>query len=51
MADTKPLVAEYLFRRAFNEGLPLEVLQEHTQGNETLKVYLDRLLDSIAEDN
>ena len=48
LADTKPLIAEYLFGRAFNE-VPLEVLQEHTQGNETLKVYLDRLLDSIAE--
>ena len=50
MADTKPLVAEYLFGRAFNEGLSLEILQEHTQRNETLKAYLDQLLDSIAEE-
>ena len=50
LADTKPLIAEYLFRRAFKEGLSLEVLQEHTQGNETLKAYLDRLLDSSAEE-
>ena len=49
LADTKPLIAEYLFRQAFKEGLSLEVLQEYTQRNETLKVYLDRLLDSIAE--
>ena len=49
LADTKPLVSEYLFRQAFKEGLSLEVLQEHTQRNETLKAYLDRLLDSIAE--
>ena len=50
LADTKPLIAEYLFRQAFKEGLSLEVLQEHTQRNETLKAYLDRLLDSIAEE-
>ena len=49
LADTKPLIAEYLLGRAFNEGLSREVLQEYTQRNETLKVYLDRLLDSIAE--
>ena len=50
LADTKPLIAEYLFRQAFKEGLSLEVLQEHTQRNETLKAYLDRLLDSIAKE-
>ena len=50
LADTKPLIAEYLFRQAFKEGLSLEVLQEHTQRNKTLKAYLDRLLDSIAEE-
>ena len=51
LADTKPLIAEYLLGRAFTfkEGLSREVLQEYTQRNETLKVYLDRLLDSIAE--
>ena len=49
LADTKPLIAEYLLGRAFNEGLSREVLQEYTQRNKTLKVYLDRLLDSIAE--
>ena len=51
MADTKPLVAEYLFGRAFNEGLSLKVLQEHTERNETLKAYLDQLLDFRAEEN
>ncbi|MYD21490.1 MAG: hypothetical protein F4X04_04575, partial [Holophagales bacterium] len=49
LANTKPLVAEYLLGRAFNEDLSREVLQEYTQRNETLKVYLDRLLDSIAK--
>ena len=50
MADTKPIVAKYLFGRAFNE-VPLEVLQEHTQRKETLKAYLDQLLDFRAEEN
>ena len=49
LADTKPLVAEYLLRRAFNEGLSHEVLQEYTQKNEKLKADLDQLLDSVAE--
>ena len=49
LADTKPLIAEYLLRRASNEGLSREVLQEYTQKNETLKAYLDQLLDSDAE--
>ena len=49
LADTKPLIAEYLFRQAFKEGLSLEILQEYTQRNETSKTYLDRLLDSIAK--
>ena len=52
MADTKPQVAEYLLEWAVrthtdqsgNKGLSLKVLREHTQGNETLKAYLDRLL-------
>ena len=52
MADTKPRVAEYLLEWAVrthtdqsgNKGLSLKVLREHTQGNETLKAYLDRLL-------
>ena len=52
VADTKPRVAEYLLEWAVsahtdqsnNEGLSLEVLQEHTQRNETLRAYLDRLL-------
>ncbi len=49
LADTKPLIAEHLFMQSFREGLSLEVLQEHTQRNETLKAHLDRLLDSIAK--
>ena len=49
LADTKPLIAEYLLGRAFNEGLSREVLQEYTQKNEKLKAYLDQLLDSVAE--
>ena len=52
MADAKPRVAEYLLERAVrthtdqsnNQGLSLEVLQEHTQRNETLRAYLDQLL-------
>ena len=52
VADTKPRVAEYLLEWAVsahtdqsnNEGLSLEVLQEHTQRNETLRAYLDQLL-------
>ncbi|MDE2735018.1 MAG: hypothetical protein OXI72_11535 [Gemmatimonadota bacterium] len=50
LADTKPLIAEHLFMQAFKKGLSLEVLQEHTQRNETSKAYLDRLLDSIAKE-
>ena len=52
MAEAKPRVAKYLLEWAVrvhtdqssNEGLSLEVLQEHTQRNETLKAYLDQLL-------
>ncbi|MXW78684.1 MAG: hypothetical protein F4Z57_06820 [Gemmatimonadetes bacterium] len=52
MADAKPRVAKYLLEWAVrthtnqssNEGLSLEVLQEHTQRNETLKAFLDQLL-------
>ena len=52
MADTKPRVAKLLLKWAFsahtdqigNEGLSLEVLQEYTQRNETLRAYLDQLL-------
>ena len=52
MADTQPHVAELLLEWALgehvdqrsNEGLSLEILQEHTQRNETLKAYLDQLL-------
>ena len=52
IADAKPRVAEYLLEwavrtytdRSNNEGLSLEVLQEHTQRNETLKSYLDQRL-------
>ena len=52
VADTKPRVAEYLLEWAVrthtdqsgNKGLSIKVLREHTQGNETLKAYLDRLL-------
>ena len=52
MADTKPRVAKLLLEWALsahtdqisNEGLSLEVLQEYTQRNETLKAYLDQLL-------
>ena len=52
MADAKPQVAEYLLDWAVrmhtdqssNEGLSLEVLQEHTQRNETLTAHLNRLL-------
>ena len=50
LADTKPLIAKHLFQQAFKEGLSLEVLQEYTQRNETLKAHLDRLLDSIAKE-
>ena len=50
LADTKPLIAEHLFMQAFRGGLSLEVLQEHTQRNETLKAHLDRLIDSIAKE-
>ena len=52
MTETKPRVAEYLLEWAVrthtaqssNEGLSLEVLQEHTQRTETLTAYLDQLL-------
>ena len=52
MADTKPHIAEFLLEWAVgahtdqrsNKGLSLKVLQEHTQRNEMLKAYLDRLL-------
>ena len=52
MTDTKPQIAEYLLEWAVrthtdqngNKGLSLEVLQEHTQKNEALKLYLDKLL-------
>ncbi|MCY3787603.1 MAG: hypothetical protein OXH63_02325 [Gemmatimonadetes bacterium] len=54
MADTKPQVAEYLFEwawavwsernRSVNEGLSIEILQEHAQRNETLEAYLNRRL-------
>ena len=52
MADTKPRVAKLLLEWAFsahtdqigNEGLSLEVLQEYTHRNETLRAYLDQLL-------
>ena len=53
MADNQLHVAELLLEWAFgehvdqrsNEGLSLEVLKEHTRKNETLKAYLDQLLD------
>ena len=56
MADTKPRVAEYLLEWAVrthtdqsgNKGLSLKFLREHTQGNETLKAYLDRLLAPLS---
>ena len=52
MADTKPQVAECLLGWAVqartdpssNEGLSLDILQEHTRKNEMLKAYLNRLL-------
>ena len=52
MADTKPWVAEHLLElalahttdRSGNEGLSLELLQEHAQKNERLKTSLARLL-------
>ena len=52
MADIKPRVAKLLLEWALsahtdqigNEGLSLEVLQEYTQRNETLRAYLDQLL-------
>ena len=52
MADTKPWVAEHLLElalahttdRSGNEGLSLELLQEHAQRNERLKTSLARLL-------
>ncbi|MCY4586272.1 MAG: hypothetical protein OXB98_09575 [Bryobacterales bacterium] len=51
-ADTKPQVAEYLLKQAVkahkhrsgNEGLSLEVLQEHVRENEKLRTSLDRLI-------
>ena len=49
-AGTKPRVSEYLFERAFywvgSEGLSLEILSEHAQKHERLKVCLDGLLAS-----
>ena len=52
VADTKPQLAEHLLEesvwahknRRGDEGLSLEVLQEHTCTNERLKTILDRLL-------
>ena len=52
VADTKPQVAEHLLEvaalankhRSGNEGLSLEVLQEHAQENEKLRTSLVRLL-------
>ena len=56
VADTKPQVADHLLKEAVrahkrqsaNEGLSLEVLQEHTRKNEKLKTSLDRLLSLPA---
>ena len=44
MADAKPRVAKHLLEGAFNEGLSLDVLREHTRPHETLKAHLDQLL-------
>ena len=52
LTDTKPLVAKFLLEWAVgahtdprsNEGLSLKVLQEHTERNEALKLYLAKLL-------
>ena len=49
LANTKPLVAEYLLGRADNERLSREILQEYTRNNKTLKAYWDQRLASIAE--
>ena len=43
-ADMSPRVAKYLFKAAFDQGLSLDVLREHTQKNTTLKICLDQLL-------
>ena len=56
VADSKPEVAEYLLEQAVrahkhrsgNEGLSLEVLQEHVRENEKLRTRLDRLLSLPA---
>ena len=52
MADPRPRIAEFLLEWAVqahtdpssNEGLSLDILQEHTRKNEMLKAYLNRLL-------
>ena len=52
MVNTWPRVSEHFLtvavnahkNQSSNEGLSLEVLQEHMQRNETLKAYLDQLL-------
>lgn len=49
-ADTSPRVAKYLFKKAFDQGLSLEVLREHTQKNATLKVCMDQLLARQARE-
>ena len=49
LANTKPLVAEYLLGRADNERLSREILKEYTRNNKTLKAYWDQRLASIAE--
>ena len=56
VVDSKPEVAVYLLEQAVrahkhrigNEGLSLEVLQEHVRQNEKLKTSLDRLLSLPA---
>ena len=54
LVDTKPQVAEHMLEEAVwahrnrrgNEGLSLEVLEEHTCRNERLRTILDQLLSS-----
>ena len=52
MVGTRPRIAKYLLEYAvqarnnpdLNEGLSLDILQEHTRKSETLRAYLDLLL-------
>ena len=57
LADTKPRVAEYFWEQAIdahryqrnNEGLSLELLEQHARKNDTLAARLERLLNQQYE--